>query len=181
MLKKLKALKLPDNGRFPLVISAKLSNTYGEIMMTNKGKELIKKYNFEFEEFQGFPVETVRRFVLDMVDQIQIVHKIGFVNCNLCLPFVREENGRFGMSDFNNTVKERNQVQPSEYHLNILFSPDSVIMEQKVSKRDDLESLMGMTCFLLTGSHPILQYMKDNINELSDTNTFISKMVDYRK
>ena len=37
ILKKIKSLQLEDNGGFPVIISAKLSNTIGEILMSYAG------------------------------------------------------------------------------------------------------------------------------------------------
>ena len=40
ILKKIKSLDLPNNGGFPVIISAKLSNTLGEILMSYCGPDL---------------------------------------------------------------------------------------------------------------------------------------------
>ena len=45
LLKRIKSLDLLNNGGFPVIISAKLSNTLGEIMMSYSGKDI-------FEEFE---------------------------------------------------------------------------------------------------------------------------------
>ena len=45
LLKKIKSLKLLHNGGFPLLISAKLSNTLGELMMSYVGHDLFEEFN----------------------------------------------------------------------------------------------------------------------------------------
>ena len=45
ILKKIKFLQLKDNGGFPLIVSAKMSNTLGEILMTYEGKDIFTKYD----------------------------------------------------------------------------------------------------------------------------------------
>lgn len=47
MLKKIKHLKLKDNGGFPVVYSAKQSRTYGEILMSYVGNNLFDEFNLE--------------------------------------------------------------------------------------------------------------------------------------
>jgi hypothetical protein len=41
-LKKIKSLQLKENGGFPVIISAKLSNSLGEILMTYAGKDIFE-------------------------------------------------------------------------------------------------------------------------------------------
>ena len=45
ILKKIKSLELDNNGGFPVIISAKLSNTLGEIMMSYSGKDIFDAFN----------------------------------------------------------------------------------------------------------------------------------------
>ena len=47
MLKKIKALKIVQNAGFPLIISAKVSKIYGEIMMSYVGENLFELLNIE--------------------------------------------------------------------------------------------------------------------------------------
>ena len=47
ILKKIKQLELKNNGGFPLIVSAKLSHTLGEIMMTYAGPDLFEVFNIE--------------------------------------------------------------------------------------------------------------------------------------
>ena len=47
ILKKIKQLELKNNGGFPVIISAKLSNTLGEIMMSYVGKDIFEVFNIE--------------------------------------------------------------------------------------------------------------------------------------
>ena len=45
ILKKIKSLELENNGGFPLIISAKLSNTLGEILMSYAGPDIFDVFN----------------------------------------------------------------------------------------------------------------------------------------
>lgn len=42
ILKKIKSLELKDNGGFPVIMSAKLSNSLGEILMSYCGPDLFE-------------------------------------------------------------------------------------------------------------------------------------------
>ena len=44
ILKKIKALNMVNNGGFPVIISAKLSKTYGEILMSSVGIDIFEYY-----------------------------------------------------------------------------------------------------------------------------------------
>ena len=45
ILKKIKSLKLKNNGGFPRILSAKLSNSVGEILMSYCGQDLFEAFN----------------------------------------------------------------------------------------------------------------------------------------
>jgi len=45
ILKKIKSLELAHNGGFPVIISAKLSNTLGEILMSYAGPDIFDVFN----------------------------------------------------------------------------------------------------------------------------------------
>ena len=47
ILKKIKSLELKNNGGFPLIVSAKLSSSLGEIMMTYAGPDIFEVFNIE--------------------------------------------------------------------------------------------------------------------------------------
>lgn len=44
-MKKIKLLQIKNNGGFPLIISAKMSNSLGEILMSYEGKDIFTKFN----------------------------------------------------------------------------------------------------------------------------------------
>ena len=45
ILKKIKSLDLEDNGGFPLIVSAKFSNNFGEIMMSYCGRDIFEEFD----------------------------------------------------------------------------------------------------------------------------------------
>ena len=47
ILKKIKQLELKNNGGFPVIFSAKISNTIGELLMSYVGGDLFEEYNIE--------------------------------------------------------------------------------------------------------------------------------------
>jgi len=47
ILKKIKSLNLENNGWFPVIISAKITNVLGEILMTYMGEDMFQIYNVQ--------------------------------------------------------------------------------------------------------------------------------------
>lgn len=47
LLKKIKSLDLKDNGGFPVILSAKLSNSLGEILMSYVGKDIFEVFDIQ--------------------------------------------------------------------------------------------------------------------------------------
>jgi hypothetical protein len=47
ILKKIKSLELEENGGFPIIISAKISKSLGEIMMTFCGKDIFEEFELQ--------------------------------------------------------------------------------------------------------------------------------------
>jgi len=47
ILKKVKSLELKENGGFPIIISAKLSNSLGEILMSYSGEDLFELHDIK--------------------------------------------------------------------------------------------------------------------------------------
>jgi hypothetical protein len=72
ILKKIKSLQLEDNGGFPVIISAKLSNTIGEILMSYAGQDIFTKYNIQksLEDrraHKGLTLQQLSDFGMQMV------------------------------------------------------------------------------------------------------------------
>jgi hypothetical protein len=47
ILKKIKSLNLENNGWFPVIISAKITNVLGEILMTYMGEDMFQIYDVQ--------------------------------------------------------------------------------------------------------------------------------------
>lgn len=47
------------------------------------------------------------------------------------------------------------------------------------SRKDDLESLMYIMCYLLTGTLPVIEFINENIDKF-DMDQFLNNILDYR-
>jgi len=88
ILKKIKLLQLKNNGGFPLIISAKMSNSIGEILMSYEGKDVFTKYNLQKSledpnQHKAFPINTLFDLGMQMTSQLEILHKLGFTHGDL--------------------------------------------------------------------------------------------------
>ena len=78
-MKKIKSLELKDNGGFPVIISAKLSNSLGEILMSYAGKDIFDEYDIQRSledqnEHQGFSLSQLSDIGMQLVSQLEIIH-----------------------------------------------------------------------------------------------------------
>ena len=88
MLKKIKSLGLEQNGGFPVIISAKLTNTLGEIMMSYCGPDLFQYFQIEKSledktQHQRVSLQTMSDIGMQIVSQLEILHKLGFTHGDL--------------------------------------------------------------------------------------------------
>lgn len=65
---------------------------------------------------------------------------------------------------FHNNGKHRAQEKVKSFYGNSLFAPDSMVSLLTTSRKDDLESLFYIMCFLYQGSLPIIDFINNNID-----------------
>lgn len=153
--------------------------------MTHQGKELFKQYKIDGildSSFEGIPANEVRRMVTDLVYQIEVLHRLGYVNCTLNLNSIRIYQGKFSLTEFMDLSKENSSkpVPPLD-RFNVFFSPDAVFTGNRVCKRDDLESLLSLACFLESASHPLSEFISQNNHEIPSSNQLIDQLIDFRR
>jgi len=61
-----------------------------------------------------------------------------------------------------------------------MFASDSMVELMSSGRKDDLESLMYILCFLNTGTLPIIDYINDNIAKFH-MSILLKKVLKYRK
>ena len=90
ILKKIKSLKLVRNGGFPRILSAKLSNSVGEILMSYCGDDLFEYCNVN-QTLQD-PKSHVRmgfkelsEIGIQITSQLQFLHQLGYTHNDLKL------------------------------------------------------------------------------------------------
>ena len=62
---------------------------------------------------------------------------------------------------------------------NVLFASDSMINMNSTSRKDELESLILMLCFLLKGKLPVSEFMQQNIEKVQLAD-FLNQMIKFR-
>ena len=107
ILKKIKSLKLKSNGGFPRILSAKLSNSVGEILMSYCGKDM-----FEFCSVNTSlldPGQHVRlgfkelsEFGIQLTSQLQFLHQLGYTHNDMKLQNIcfDKPNNSYTLIDF---------------------------------------------------------------------------------
>lgn len=78
----------------------------------------------------------------------------------------------------NGTHKEQKQLK--SFYGNSLFASDAMINLQSTSRKDDLESLMYILCFLYRGTIPVVDYVNKCL-EVDDNNSILERIQNYRK
>lgn len=57
------------------------------------------------------------------------------------------------------------QEKVKSFYGNSLFASDSMANLMTTSRKDDIESLMYIFCFLLTGTLPVIEFINQNIDK----------------
>lgn len=193
ILKKIKILDLKNNGGFPLIISAKRSNTLGELMMTFVGQDLYKQFDIQkgLEDpkyHKSLDLKTISEIGIQTISQLEILHKLGFVHGDLKFQNIccNQSDNVFSIIDFglcskifNKNGTHKTQEKVSSFYGNSLFASDSMSALMTTSRKDDLESLMYIMCYLLTGTLPVIEFINENIDKF-DMDQFLNNILDYR-
>ena len=80
--------------------------------------------------------------------------------------------------DNNGVHKEQEKID--NFYGNSLFASDNTIMLKSTSRKDDIESLIYILCFLYTGILPVIEFINSNIDHFKMSD-FINEVLVYRK
>jgi len=125
---------------------------------------------------------------MQIVSQIEILHKLGYTHGDLKFQNIcyNEETHQYSIIDFalvtkifhkNGQHKEQEKVK--SFYGNSLFASDSMVNLLTTSRKDDLESLMYIFCYLYTGILPIIEFINQNIDSLN-MSQFLNEVLRYR-
>ena len=81
---------------------------------------------------------------------------------------------------FGKTGVHKAQENVQYFYGNSLFAPDSMVNLKTTSRKDDLESLMYILCYLYKGVLPIIEFINMNIDNFN-MSKFLYKVLKYRK
>mmetsp|Transcript_3089 Transcript_3089/g.4732 ORF Transcript_3089/g.4732 Transcript_3089/m.4732 type:complete len:265 (-) Transcript_3089:771-1565(-) len=194
ILKKIKQLQLKDNGGFPVIVSAKLSTSLGEILMSFAGRDVfelleIQKSLEDPRKHKKFDLRKLSDLGMQIVSQLEIIHKLGYTHGDLKFQNIcfNEETKRYTIIDFalvtkiflrNGKHKEQEDVK--SFYGNSLFASDSMVELKTTSRKDDLESLMYILCYLHSGKLPIIEFINENIDDFH-MSEFLNEVLKYRR
>lgn len=124
-----------------------------------------------------------------MISQLEILHKLGYTHGdlkfqNIC---ISEHRKTFTIIDFALVTKifhrngiPKKQESVKEFYGNSLFSSDSMVNLLTTGRKDDLESMMYILCFLHSGTLPIIEFINQNIDKF-DMSLFMTEILKFRK
>lgn len=194
ILKKIKSLDLKENGGFPVIISAKLSNSLGEILMSYAGRDIFDVFEIQqslddSHKHKCFNLKGISDIGMQIVSQMEIIHKLGYTHGDLKFQNIcyNEETKRYTVIDFALVTKifhkngqHKAQEKVKGFYGNSLFASDSMVNLKTTARKDDLESLMYILCYLYNGTLPIIEFINSNIENFH-MSQFLNEVLKYRK
>ena len=112
ILKKIKSLDIKQNGNFPLILSAKLSNNIGEILVSKTGMDMftylgIPKSLESQSTHKRLSEQQLSVFAMQIISQLEIIHRLGYCHGdikfqNICY---NQVNNTYSLVDFGNATK----------------------------------------------------------------------------
>lgn len=193
VLKKIKALHLKDNAGFPYILSAKISQNYGEILMSYTGQDIYGQFNLQNcmesnMKFAGTTFDRACQIGMQLLYQMEVLHFLGYVHGDLKLQNItyNVHLNRYTITDFTSVTKifHKNGVHKEvgrnrNFCTNIMFASEAMVNQISISRRDDLESLMLLICYLKSGTLPVVEYINANLDVI-DINKFIDDVLQFR-
>lgn len=80
---------------------------------------------------------------------------------------------------FHKNGQHKEQEKVKSFYGNSLFASDSMVNLLTTSRKDDLESLMYILCYLYTGILPIIEFINQNIDNFN-MSQFLTEVLRYR-
>jgi serine/threonine protein kinase len=156
-----------------MIFSAKISNVLGEIMMSYIGKDIFEHFQIHqsLEDsmlHNCFDNKKISKMGMQLISQLEIIHKLGFTHGDLKFQNIcyNKERDSFSIIDyalvtkiFHNNGSHKPQENVRNFYGNSLFASDSMVNLKTTGRKDDLESLMYILCFLMKGTLPIIEYI----------------------
>ena len=126
---------------------------------------------------------------MQLVSQLQIIHKLGYTHGDLKFQNIcyNPETQRYTLIDFALVAKifyKNGQHKPQEringFYGNSLFASDTMIHMKTSGRKDDLESLMYILCYLHNGTLPVIKFINQNIENFH-MSQFCSEVLQFRR
>jgi serine/threonine protein kinase len=112
ILKKIKKLKLKNNGGFPLILSAKVSWNIGEILTTYVGIDLYAHLDLNQSvsgnlKFKGWEKGKCASLGVQIGYQLEVLQKLGYTHNDIKLQNIlyQPDKNLYGLSDFSQACK----------------------------------------------------------------------------
>lgn len=186
-------MELKANGGFPIIISAKLSSSLGEIMMSYVGKDIFEVFNIERSlndpaQHRGLSLQQISQLGMQIISQLEILHKMGYTHGDLKFQNIcyNEETKRYSLIDFalvtrifHSNGQHKDQEDVRSFFGNSLFAPDSMVSLKSTGRKDDIESFMYILCYLYKGMLPVVEFINENIDNFN-MNQFLEKILAFR-
>lgn len=119
-----------------------------------------------------FDNKRISNMGMQLVSQLEIIHRIGYTHGDLKFQNIcyHLETEQFSIIDFalvtkifHNNGQHREQENVRNFYGNSLFASDAMVNLKTTGRKDDLESLIYILCFLQRGTLPIIDYINNNI------------------
>jgi casein kinase I homolog HRR25 len=110
---------------------------------------------------------------IQLVSQLEILHELGYTHGDLNLHKICFKNQRYSLINFSKATKflEKNGVHKAQTNGkkiqgNHLFASENTVNLMTTSRKDDLESLIYILCYLHTGTLPTLEFLNAKIKDI---------------
>lgn len=156
-----------------MIISAKVTSTLGEILMTYSGRNLFDLFDIgssleDAINHKPFTLKQLSDLGMQLTSQLEIIHQLGFTHGdikfqNICYD---RHTGTYTLIDFalvckiiNSKGEHRPQRRVESFFGNTIFASEAMVNLMSTSRKHDLESLMYLLCFFYKGTLPVIDLL----------------------